>query len=275
MTPIFNRFIEQLVLPPGVLLTGMVLIFWQLHRPRTLAPESRIKRAKWMLGVWVVLAWLVMLPVTESLLVGLRHPDRGTAMTSEALRHTDAQAIVVFGYGRLPAAPEYDGEDTLSSGGLARVRYAARLHRLTGLPLLLAGGRPYGEFRSEAAIMRDVLENEFDVPVAWLDEKSCDTRENAIEAAAILKQAGLTRILLVVHNRDMPRALQAFEQAAGASIQVTPAPILFKSRPNRLFSRDPATVWLWIPNADAMSALTTELHEWLGSVWYRLRFLLG
>lgn len=271
MGPIVNRFLEQLVLPPGVFLTGLCVVWWLLHRPARLAAEIRVRRAGWAVVVLGSFAWLAMLPIVADRIVGSRHPPRETALTRESIQRSDAEAIVVLCTGRTPRAPEYDGEDTVTLGGLARIRYAARLHRLTGLPLLLAGGRPYGESRSEAAIMRDVLEQEFQVPVAWLDEKSRDTRENAIEATAILKERGITRILLVVHNRDMPRALEAFERVSGGAIRVTPAPIQFRPKIDRSLSWNAATLWSAVPNADALALLSTELHEWLGGIWYRLR----
>ncbi|MBF0271286.1 MAG: YdcF family protein [Magnetococcales bacterium] len=272
MTPLLNRFLEQLLLPPGALLSGMALVWLLLTLPGSTPAATRIRRGRTLLGVVLTLSWLATLPVVANTVADRLHPQaRDTALSAEKIRQTDAQAIVLFGYGRASQAPEYDGEDTLSPGGLARVRYAARLHRLTGLPLLVTGGRPYGETRSEAAIMRGVLEEEFRVPVAWMEEKSRDTWENAAFSTAILQQAHITRILLVVHNRDVPRALLAFQKSAGESLQVTPAPILFRTDTPFRLSWDPVALMRWIPNADALSLLAVELHEWLGQLWYRWR----
>ncbi|MBF0189721.1 MAG: YdcF family protein [Magnetococcales bacterium] len=272
MTPLLNRFLEQLLLPPGVILTGMTLAWLLLVLPASAPLATRIRRGRTMLGGVLILSWLATLPVVAHGVADRLHPPaRETALTTEKIHKTDAQAIVLFGYGRASQAPEYDGEDTLSPGGLARVRYAARLHRLTGLPLLVAGGRPYGETRSEAAIMREVLETEFQVPVAWMEEKSRDTWENAAFSATMLQQAGITRVLLVVHNRDVPRALLAFRKSAGERLQVTPAPILFRTAPPVRRSWDPLELIRWIPNADALSLLAVELHEWLGQLWYQWR----
>ncbi|MBF0627335.1 MAG: YdcF family protein [Magnetococcales bacterium] len=272
MTPILTRLLEQLLLPPGVMVTGILITLLLLHFPRSAPPATRSGRVRRALVLLGALTWLSLLPVTANLLADHLHPPTDeTVLTPERLRQSQAQAIVVFGYGRAPKAPEYDGQDTLLPGGLTRIRYAAHLYRLTGLPLLVAGGRPYGETRSEADIMRGVLEEEFFVPVAWMDEESRNTFENAANSAALLKQANIRRILLVVHNRDLPRALLAFQQAAGESIQVTPAPILFRNRHALRFSWDPVDLWPWIPNADALALLAVELHEWLGQLWYRLR----
>ncbi|MBF0340686.1 MAG: YdcF family protein [Magnetococcales bacterium] len=272
MTPLLNRLIEQLLLPPGAMLTGLALALALLHLPRSSPIGARLFRLRFMLGLLLVAGYLCTIPLTAHLLAEARHPHGyRDALTIDQIRRSQAQAIVVFGCGRASKAPEYDQQDTLSPGGLVRVRYAARLHRLTGLPLLMAGGRPYNEERSEAAIMAEVLEQEFHIPVTWKDEASRDTRENALFATAILKQANINRILLVVHHRDMSRALLSFQQAAGNSIQVIPAPMAIRPEFKLSFSWDANDLLLWIPNAEALAMTAMELHEWLGGIWYRLR----
>jgi len=52
-----------------------------------------------------------------------------------------ADAIVVLGGGRRVAAAEYGG-DTVNGFSLERLRYAAFLHRASGLPILASGGKP-------------------------------------------------------------------------------------------------------------------------------------
>src|SRR4051794_23933566 len=84
-------------------------------------------------------------------------------------RGAGAQAIVVLGGGRLKNAPEYAGQDSPSLVELARLRYGAKLHRETGLPLLVTGGTPDGSSESEAAVMARVLRDDFAVPVKWLE----------------------------------------------------------------------------------------------------------
>ena len=51
-----------------------------------------------------------------------------------------AKAVVILGGGVRRNAPEYGG-DTLATLTLERVRYGARVARLTGLPVLVSGGR--------------------------------------------------------------------------------------------------------------------------------------
>ena len=74
-----------------------------------------------------------------------------------------ADAIVVLGGGRRIAAAEY-GSDTLNGISLERLRYAAHLHRASGLPILVTGGKPGGGTLSEGQIMKHVLQSEYKRP---------------------------------------------------------------------------------------------------------------
>ena len=84
--------------------------------------------------------WLVSTPLVGSSLRAWIEPGQPPALGS--LRQ--AQAIVVLGGGTYFAAPEYGG-DTAGTFTLERLRWAARLHRDTGLPLLVTGGAPLAD----------------------------------------------------------------------------------------------------------------------------------
>jgi uncharacterized SAM-binding protein YcdF (DUF218 family) len=134
-------------------------------------------------------------------------------------RAQDAQAVVILGGGLRHETLEYGG-DTLGSLTLDRVRYGARVARQTGLPVLVTGGSIAGS-AAEADVMASALEREFGVAVRWRETDSVNTHENAQRSAAILKPAGVSRVLLVSHGFDVPRARAEFE---AAGIQVIPAP---------------------------------------------------
>src|SRR3569832_2493810 len=74
-----------------------------------------------------------------------------------------AEAIVVLGGGRRLDAAEY-GSDTLNGLSLERLRYATFLHRGSGLPILVTGGKPGGGALSEGRIMQYILQNECGTP---------------------------------------------------------------------------------------------------------------
>jgi len=134
-------------------------------------------------------------------------------------RPTGSGAIVILGGGIRPDAAEYGG-DTLNELTLERVRYGARIARLTGLPVLVTGGAVYGG-EAESKLMREALEREFNVPVRWTEDRSRTTHENAAFSAPILRGAGIDSVVLVAHSFDMRRARAEF---AAQGIQTYPAP---------------------------------------------------
>src|SRR4030095_2797202 len=96
-------------------------------------------------------------------------------------RARSAQAIVILGGGTRRDAPEYGG-DTLGELTLERVRYGARVARLTGLPVLVTGGSVLGG-ETEAKLMRQSLEAEFSGGVRWAEDRSRNNHDNDIRAA--------------------------------------------------------------------------------------------
>lgn len=172
---------------------------------------------------------------------------------------SQAQAIVVLGAGTYYGAPEFGGQDAISRNGLARVRYAAYLHRQSGLPILIAGGAPHGG-RTESDAMREVLENEFQVVVRWQEARSHSTAENAQYSGEILAESDVSKIALVTDAIHMPRAKLAFE---GAGMTVLPAPTGF--------STDSPGLGLNLPSASALNQSAYAIREWLAWSLARLR----
>ena len=172
-----------------------------------------------------------------------------------------AQAIVVLGGGVARKAPEYDGTDTVNARTLERIRYAARLSRQTGLPMLVSGGSTREGVAAEAGLMKSVLESEFAAPVRWTEAVSRNTYENARESARILRAAGIGRVLLVTDALHMQRAVQAF---APTGIEVVPAPV-------NLIDRDPLAFRHFLPSPVGFQTSYFIAHELLGRAWYAIK----
>lgn len=170
------------------------------------------------------------------------------------------EAIVVLGAGTYHGAPEY-GTDTVNEHGLVRLRYAARLYRATGKPILVTGGSPEGASRPEAAHMAATLKEDLGVPVKWIEDQSRTTLENARYSRALLSQAGINTVYLVTHAWHMPRAVLAFESSGFA---VIPAATGYATR-FRL------TVLAFVPDAHALADSSRWFHEIVGIAWYRLQ----
>ena len=127
---------------------------------------------------------LLSIPVVGSLLVATLE-----APFADPLQ-LPADAIVVLGGGSYADAPEYGG-DTVSGASLERLRYAAALYKSSNKPILVSGGNPRHRATAEAQ-MRAVLETEWRIPVAWSEDVSDNTLENALFSSAILARAGVS-----------------------------------------------------------------------------------
>jgi uncharacterized SAM-binding protein YcdF (DUF218 family) len=170
------------------------------------------------------------------------------------------QAIVVLSAGAYRQAPEYEG-DTVDALTLERIRYGARLHRRTGLPILVTGGRPRNAAQPIAESMRRALVEDFGVPVRWVEGRARTTYENAEQSAAMLQAEGIDTIYLVTHAVHMPRSQEAFERAR---LSVVPAATVFTSIDVSL--RD------LVPRATTLAHSSYALHELIGRLWYRFAY---
>ncbi len=183
------------------------------------------------------------------------------------LKDTGAQAIVVLAAGRYAAAPEYGGDDVPDYIALGRLRYAARLHRETGLPVLVSGGNtsPNGRFMAKALSMAKVLREEFNVPVKWVEGKSDNTAQNAAFSAKMLLPEDVTRIFLVTDAMHMQRSVMAFRHNG---FDVIAAPTVF-------LGRKPMSLKNMLPGADHLQLTEYAIHEWIGLAWYALCYRMN
>jgi uncharacterized SAM-binding protein YcdF (DUF218 family) len=242
---------------------AIVALFMPLGIVLILLLTALLMAWRWPLLAWrpiaiacVVLYALSTQFVANGLLYVLEPAPRDPAADASG------QAIVVLGGGTYYKAPEYGG-DTVRAQTLVRLRYAARLQRVLGKPVLVTGGSPDGSPVAEAQLMKQVLEKDFQVPVQWIEQRSNNTLEHARLVYRMLKPAGVERVYLVTHAWHMPRARLAFERAGFA---VIPAPTAFATR----FE---LTVLDFLPKAEALSDSSRFFHEILSIAWYYVRLL--
>ncbi len=202
---------------------------------------------------------VLSLPVVSALLLG-------SLQTHQALDSkqpvAEKAAIVVLAAGMYKEAPEYGGEDTAGGLTLERLRYAAKLHRDLGLPILATGGI-VGDIKTPLAeAMAKVLNEEFSVDAVWTEPASRNTQENATHTEALLRAHDIETVYLVTHSWHMRRAILAFETAG---VKVIPAPTRL-SRPLEIQITD------FMPSAGALFTSYYALHEWLGQLWYLIAY---
>ncbi len=245
MSWFITAIISLLLLPPTVLiLSGGVGMLLLNRRPRL---------ARGLIVVALAGLTALSMPIVANSLIArfeqfppinLRHPQH-------------ADAIVILGAGTYFNAPEY-GSDTVNDYALTRLRYGARLYRATHLPIAVSGGSPDGGV-AEAVLMQGALMQDFGVPVRWVESRSDNTHENAVNSRALLPRT-VHRIYLVTQAWHLPRAVYAFRRAgfsvipAGTGYSLTRAPRLLD----------------FVPQPQALVKSFFAFHEAIGLIWYRL-----
>jgi uncharacterized SAM-binding protein YcdF (DUF218 family) len=147
-----------------------------------------------------------------------------------------------------------------------RVVQAARLYRAGKAPrILIAGGNVFGgDGITEASAIADFL---VFMGVARgdiiLENTSRNTRENAVNSAAIWRSESFGTGLLVTSAMHMPRALAAFRKVG---MDLTPVPIDYLSGADD----DPLPL-LFIPNAASLRISSLAIKELLGLLVYHWR----
>lgn len=247
-----SGLLRMLIMPPANLLL-LIGVGWLLARR-----WPRLGRALSASGVVVLL--VISTNAGARLLLT---PLENMTTPFDYRQPSAAQAIVVLGAGSVEAAPEYGGLDVPDQVALVRLQYAAHLQHATGLPLMTSGGNgaPQRGVEPKAAMMARVLRDDFRTPVAWVEDQSADTAENARFSARILKAAGVRRVLLVTQAMHMPRSQAEFVRSG---IEVVPAPTLF-------YSRATWSPFMLVPTASGLYRSFYAVHEWVGLGWYWLR----
>ena len=220
-----QHLLGPLLLPPALPLLVVALGLLLLSRFPSVG-----RLAAWL---GLIAAWLLSSGVGASQVAAWAEGDSLRAQTADSLREAltqpgAPQAIVIIGGGARRDARERPETETVKPGTLERLVHGAWVARVTRLPVLVSGGVSRPGMSSEAALMKRVLEDSLNTPVRWVEGASADTAGNARLSAELLKDAGITRIVLVTEAYHMPRAQASFERAG---LSVLPAPCCFAGSP--------------------------------------------
>ncbi len=242
----------------AVALIGLGLILAKCLRKKS-APR---------LGWFLVLLGLLLLyvlsiaPVSTRLAYSLE--SRYRLPSDQVLSTLDFLVILGGGIetsGGLRDYPEPSG--TTYSRLVSGVRIFKRSGAKT---LVLSGGGQAKRTQSEAAVMKG-LARELGVPEDSIvtEQDSENTMEQAVRLAELLSAARGRRIGLVTSALHMLRSEKAFKMHFPDDT-IVPVPVDYIYRP---------TGWQiksFVPSESALSASTCALHEWIGMIWYPIRY---
>ncbi|MCG8463191.1 MAG: YdcF family protein [Holophagales bacterium] len=257
-----RSFVDIAVLPPAgplwLSLLGAGLLAAARRHAGFRRGEARRAGARragaCLLGIGLASLFLLSTQLSQGWL--LATVDHYPPLETDGHDWPQAESIVVLGAGVQWGSREWGG-DAPSSMAVARLRYAAEIWRQTQLPVLVTGYTGDG--------MKVVMERDFGVPVRWLEDRSYDTWENAVNTARLLRDEGVGKVFVVTHFWHMPRAMLAFRETG---LEAVAAPMGFLGpRP------DESLLDRLRPRPGPLLTANLVVHEWIGLAWYRLRHL--
>lgn len=226
------------------------------------------KRPSPRLGWFLVLVGLLVLyllsiaPVSKLLAYSLESRYK---LPSDTILSTLDVVIVLGGgieaSGGLREYPEPSGIT------YSRLVSGVRIFRRSGAKMLvLSGGGPIGSTESEAGVMKD-LACELGVQEDRIltEPDSQNTMQQALRLAELLSGRKGRRIGLVTSALHMLRSEKAFK-VRFPDDTIVPVPVNYIYGPPRWRIEN------MIPSAGALLTSTFAVHEWIGMIWYPIRY---
>jgi uncharacterized SAM-binding protein YcdF (DUF218 family) len=250
-------FVVQLFQPYVICFILIGVAIWRMRRR---GPDEKPRRLRWLVIPYVSL-WILSTEAAAHLVLGTlewRHPPL-------AQRPDDAGAIVILGATMIEPG-EYPIKAQLDL--LSQVRTsqgAAFYHQGSPCLVITSAGPPQPDPNDPACAdrMADFLV-ELGVPPEDIvaEGRSRTTYENAVESAKLLREKGITRVVLVTDAVHLPRSVACFRKQG---LEVIPGGTYYE-----------ATGWRWkldkfIPKAEALYSVHRVGHEWVGLLYYWVR----
>ncbi|MCR5176542.1 MAG: YdcF family protein [Anaerovibrio sp.] len=194
------KFGASLLMPPGIFLICFFIIACIIWR------RGHSAIAKFMVGLNIVF-YLLSTQWISSILIGSLEAQCPSPDTMEG------DCIVMLGGGASAGTPAVQGTGNLSCVAESRLTTAAQLYRLKPLPIIVSGGQVYADSGSEANIAKRDL-GLLGVPPEMIivEDKSLNTRQNAVNTCEIMKKQGWSRPILVTSAFHMDRAVLNFQK---------------------------------------------------------------
>ncbi len=186
----------------------------------------------------------------------------------------EEEVIVVLGGSTQSAI--YPRQMVEVTGAGDRILYAFWLYQQGKADHLLLAGGSIDWLSSEENPATDMasLFKIFGVPeeALWLEPDSRNTYEDAQYSAKILKEKGISRIILVTSALHMPRSVALFEKQG---LQVIPAPTDFvvtqRGWDNLTKTNLAGHLYNLLPSAENLSITSRALKEYLGILVYGIK----
>jgi len=226
------------------------------------------KRSSPRLGWFLVLMSLLVLyllsiaPVSKLLAYSLE--SRCKLPSDPVLSTLDVVIILGGGIEASGGLREYPEPSGIT---YSRLVSGVRIFRQSGAKMLvLSGGGPAESTESEAGVMKDLAcELGVQEDSILTERDSQNTMEQAVRLAELLSGAKKRRIGLVTSALHMLRSAKEFKVRFPEDT-IVPVPVNYIYRPPRWQIKS------IVPSAGALLTSTHAVHEWIGMIWYPIRY---
>lgn len=257
MVPIMSimSYIMPFLLPPGLILALVIfciLIWW---------PKPFLSR--FIAFMSMVFLYLFSTPMFAVYFA--THFEKYPSLKLNSLPK-DVERIVVIGPWN---DVEKDSLAPLNGSAMSRIHFATVLHEKTQAPIsiIVNEGSMNIEPKAVTAIKGLINQEKLKKPVEYINKVESNDSLDTKEVAEILKKKEIKNIILITESWHMPRAVMGFEEAG---IRVDPAPTAFFS--SRFKHRK---VQAYLPNAEALAATSTLMHEAILYYFHRIKGMFG
>jgi uncharacterized SAM-binding protein YcdF (DUF218 family) len=132
--------------------------------------------------------------------------------------------------------------------------------------LALCEGRQENAQESGAEVMKALaVRLGVDEDKIIAEDKSQNTMENAKELKKLLATEKQRKIGLVTSALHIPRSERVFRQVFPEDT-IVPIPVGYRYKPRKCYLEK------LIPTARALQTSTEAIHEWVGMLWYTIRY---
>ncbi len=248
----FLQFTEPLCLIWLLLGIWLLRMFWYRRWEQLWMPATS----------WVLLTVIACTPLPSCLLANLE--SQTPKVQLDQIPTVDA--ILYLGGGVEPSFTEPTGFQLKS--GADRLSTALTLAAQGKAPLLIIGGAGYlheGQMVSEADAVSTHLKAHVPLKSEIHSLGVCsDTHDEALKVAALMKQRGFKKALLVTSASHMPRTLSVFRKVG---VEVIPVPCNYLSSMNQLGDFN----WFHLPGYHGFEIFKIWSHEVIGHWVYYWR----
>ena len=238
------KFVYQWLLPPACIFLPLLGLAVYMQRKRM--------RGRWGLSVLLLIFYILSIRIGADALV---RPLESWYVPPQIV---EGDVLLMLGNGAMTGVPDLDGCEQPSGTMAKSMLLTFRLQRLTGLPILVSGGKVFQDTGTEA----DIAEREFlgmGVPGEKLfrENRSRNTVENARLSKTVCLQQGWTHPALLVVALQAPRTAMIF---AREGLACTIYPTHYRR----------STVWHFnpvldlVPTGDNLADSSAALREYLG-----------